>query len=103
MKNGKTITAEESIAKTLGRHSLKFGGMYRFQSAQRVVGDLPTYSFATLTDIIANQPATGTYTFFPQTFNLRRWFTGFFVQDDFRVSQRLIVNAGLRWDYQSVP
>ena len=36
-------------------------------------------------------------------FDLRTNTLGFFFQDDFKISQRLVLNMGMRWDYFSVP
>ncbi len=36
-------------------------------------------------------------------FGIRRWNIAPFIQDDIRVNDRLTLNAGLRYKYQSVP
>ncbi|WP_334266792.1 TonB-dependent receptor [Edaphobacter sp. HDX4] len=40
---------------------------------------------------------------FPLISNLQRWYVGFYSQDDWRVSPKLTVNLGLRWEYYGVP
>lgn len=40
---------------------------------------------------------------FPLISNLERWYIGSYVQDDWRISPKLTVNAGLRWEYYGVP
>jgi Carboxypeptidase regulatory-like domain/TonB dependent receptor len=40
---------------------------------------------------------------FPPISNLRRWYLGTYVQDDWQAFHNLTLNLGLRWEYYSVP
>lgn len=40
---------------------------------------------------------------FPLISNLHRWYMGVYVQDDWRVTPKLSLNLGLRWEYYGVP
>jgi outer membrane receptor protein involved in Fe transport len=64
----------------------------------RVQGGLPTHFYNTAADLIADRPARVLLIF---NTNKRNFTTnyGFYAQDDWRVSQRLQVNLGLRYEY----
>ncbi len=102
-KTGSTTTFEQNFAKTSGRHSMKFGGLFRVHFARRILADTPRFGYNTLADIIANNPESAFFNFGLDEFEIRRNFFGFFLQDDFRVSQDLTINLGVRWDYGTVP
>jgi len=98
---------------TLHRHTLKFGGEI---TLLRTDNDQPgTNTSWTFSNLFTDQRGFGTsgfdYASFllglpqslsfqinPDTIRDRTTVYGLFVQDDIRVSRRLTVNAGLRWD-----
>ena len=114
-----TYSWSEIFSKTAGNHSIRFGGEYR---AMLNLYDSPTssmgnFSFtnaytqydaqradATQGNAVASfllgYPASGSLPINP-TFNYRSNYVGVFVQDDWRITPKLTLNAGLRWDYES--
>ena len=76
-----------------------FGGSYTFPSYAALSNQLanPTGQFSTRFRQSFGGAGTTGGTTFP---NNREY--GFFVQDDWRASQKLTVNLGLRYDYQSI-
>jgi hypothetical protein len=102
-KGGSTKSFEDVVALTRGRHSLKFGGIFNRRRAGRDNIETPAISYASVDDMLANRPIQAQVTWGVNPFLMRGWGLGFFAQDDFRVSRRLILNLGLRYDYVAVP
>jgi TonB dependent receptor len=106
-----------AASKVLGSHSLKFGGEYRV-----LLDNLPNYSFATfafsnqwtqrdanngdvqsgnaIASFLLGNPASGSspYNASPA---FGSHYYGFYVQDDWRINNKLTINIGGRWDYDS--
>lgn len=90
-----------------GRHSLKFGFDHRFYRlpTSRPQSPYGFYQFNGLSDFLQARPASVELTL-PSSNLDRNWrqsMTAAYLQDDIRVSPRLTVNLGLRYERVSVP
>ena len=102
-REGYTYSIEESVAKSLGRHSLKFGGLFMKSHVRRFNVSTANLTYNSIDDLLNNIPNAGEVNLGVREFDLRDSTLGFFVQDDLKVSQRLVINMGVRWDYFSIP
>ena len=98
----------DSFAWKLNKHDVKFGGEFRRTSIEQY---LNKYSrgrvrFNTVADLLQMMPQTSNFGTFDYTGDtLRHTYEngfGFYAQDAFHVTPRLVLNYGMRWDYYGV-
>ena len=102
------FTYQDDVNWTWGGHSLKFGGfLERFQlnstKPNRAYG---VWTFTSVTAFLQNNattfrgaiPGYGNY-----RRGLRNWSFALYLQDDWRVNNKLTVNLGVRWEPYTVP
>jgi hypothetical protein len=107
-----------SVSKFMGRHTLKAGfdfraihvsgvtglnsGAYTFTSAFTSASATSTVAGTggSLASMLLGYPSTGSVTE-AQPVESQVDYTGLFVQDDFRVSKKLTLNFGVRYDYET--
>ena len=114
-------TALVDISQSVGRHLIKTGfkvieGRYNFWTAPNLMGGFnftsgftqrdpqlaePTSGYAFGSFLLGN-PATGSVNIVDSIAALTRTYSTY-IQDDFKVSNRLTLNFGLRWDIQTPP
>ena len=100
---GNNWSIEEIVAVNKGRHSIKFGGLLQFQDQTRENAETPQIQYGNDADLLANNPSRLQVTFGLRPYVIEYWTNGYFIQDDFKVRQNLVINLGLRYDYFSVP
>jgi len=106
-----TWEGSDSISYTRGDHLLKFGGEVHsslWGGAQRNNGT-GTVNFGTiaafpgatnLETFLAGVPASGAILVGDPIRSIREWHYALFAQDDWRITRRITLNLGLRWEYE---
>jgi Carboxypeptidase regulatory-like domain/TonB-dependent Receptor Plug Domain/TonB dependent receptor len=98
---GPLWSLEEKYARHLGRHSLKFGAILTRRASGRVNLEVPQLRYVNKAELLANSPSRFQIFFGQPRYLGRNNEIGFFAQDDWRISPRLVVNLGIRYDFFS--
>jgi len=117
--NFDTYSIQPNVNKVIGRHFIKFGvelrqynnntqapgnaaGAYNFAKdwTQRDIRTAEATSGNEFATFLLGIPSSGSVDKNIDPAFSNRYYAGFF-QDDFKVSSRLTINIGMRWDYES--
>jgi len=95
----------EMVTWTKARHTLKLGADVRHYRVdnESAFDSKGTFIFDSLQDYINNQASSFAQAQQTAGWFATQWHLGFFIQDDFRMTPDLTLNAGLRYETASVP
>jgi len=113
-----TFTPFGTITKIYGPHTLKAGASLRknqFNSYNPAASPEGSLNFdgsitnhgasgnpnTSLADFLLGMPKSGSYELAMPETGRRNWNIGAFVQDDYKINQKLTVNLGIRFEYES--
>jgi hypothetical protein len=109
LRNDRTLSAGDTIVKTRGRHTVRFGGDYRdiradSQTDANARGSFVftgLYSGVDFGDFLLGLPQQASVQYGPGLERFRSHSWDVFTQDDWRATDKVTVNAGLRYEYFS--
>ena len=96
---GTTYSFEQKFSRGYQRHLVKAGFRFMREAGGRLNPEIPKFMYQTYADLLANIPTSEntSYGAPPHDSNLDSYSA--FVQDDWRVRNRFVLNIGLRYDY----
>jgi hypothetical protein len=101
-EKGTSFSFINNASWTRGRHGLRFGGEVRRIHVNVAEGEALEFRFRGAADFLANRVDSFDFLGELGTLGERRWYYMPYFQDDFRLSPRLTLNLGVRYEYYSV-
>jgi outer membrane receptor protein involved in Fe transport len=103
LENATSFQWGDNLTKTIGRHTLKWGGnIYRVQVNRDNI-NTSSMQFNSLNDFINDRLASVSLTAGDPGHGTRATQFGAFIQDTFRIRPTLTLDYGLRYDFETVP
>jgi len=95
----------DQVSYLRGKHAFKFGGELRRDLVHQATfrGGRGRVKFADLESFLAGTPANASFLAGDPTRNLSQWLYAGYAQDDWRITPKITINLGLRYEYQAVP
>src|SRR6266699_2419215 len=95
----------DQVSYLRGKHAFKFGGEIRDDKIHQATfrAGRGRIRFANLEDFLSGIPGNTTFLAGDPTRNITQWLYAGYAQDDWRITPRVTVNLGFRYEYQAVP
>ena len=101
-ENGRTFSVLSDVGIVSGRHNIKFGGEARRILIDVGEGNTTGLTYSSRPNFLTNRLESFSIVDFPIVQGQRWWALGY-VQDDIKWRSNLTINAGLRYEFYTVP
>ena len=91
----------DTLTKTVRNHTFKFGGQIRINRLNEWLRPQQTFDFASVSDLENDAPFVLAKIGFPGFVGVRNSNWAVHFQDDWRATRKLVLNLGLRYDYNT--
>ena len=91
----------DNVTKTHGAHTFKFGLQFRYNQLNEYLRPQQTFDFASFNDLLNDAPFVLQKIGFPSSVGIVDQNWGFYGQDSWKVSRKLTVTLGLRYDFST--
>lgn len=98
----RSISINNATTWTGGAHTVKFGGEYRTIASKFEFLGSTEITYNSINDFIDNRPNQVAVNENSPVFTPQQWYAIGFIQDTWRLNDRLTLELGLRYDYYSV-
>ncbi|HET7209662.1 MAG TPA: TonB-dependent receptor [Terriglobales bacterium] len=95
----------DQVSYLRAKHSFKFGGELRRDLVHQATyrGGRGRIRFNSLEDFLSGNPANAGFLAGDPTRNISQWLYAGYAQDDWRITRKITLNLGLRYEFQGVP
>jgi hypothetical protein len=101
----KVYSFVDQVSYLRGKHAFKFGGEIRRDLVHQATyrGGRGRITFPDLEAFLAGTPSAAAFLGGDPTRNISQWLYAGYAQDDWRITKRVTLNLGLRYELQGVP
>lgn len=103
VEEGTSFSVIDNLTWIKGRHTIKAGGELRQIQLNLEISRAVDTRYANIADFIANRADRAEVVEPLPLTEVRRWYTFAYLQDEFKIKSNLTLNAGLRYEFYSVP
>jgi hypothetical protein len=99
---GTAYSLEQKLSRGFQRHLVKAGFRFLRETGSHINPEDPAFTYQTYADLLANVVNSHNTTYGAPPHGSRMDQYGAFIQDDWRLGNKFVLNLGLRWDYYGV-